>query len=95
MKIEVYNNNVIKAYKKLNKKLHEDGMYKKLKEKQFYKPPSLKRREKHELAVLRLKKIEVKRQQIFEKKEKQIIRNSKTNKQSNTSKPRNSRQNFS
>jgi len=77
MKIEVYNNNVIKAYKKLNKKLHEDGMYKKLKEKQFYKPPSLKKREKHELAVLRLKKAELKRQQLFEKQEKQLINKNK------------------
>jgi len=45
MKIYVRNNDIGKAYRILNKKLHEEGFFKKLRDNQFYKTKGEKRRE--------------------------------------------------
>ena len=45
MKIYVRNNDINKAYRILNKKLHEEGFFKKLRDNQFHKTKGEKRRE--------------------------------------------------
>ena len=45
MRIYVRNNDIGKAYRILNKKLHEEGFFKKLRDNQFHKTKGEKRRE--------------------------------------------------
>ena len=44
MRIYVRNNDIGKAYRILNKKLHEEGFFKKLRDNQFHKTKGEKRR---------------------------------------------------
>jgi len=77
MNIEVKNNNIIKAYRLLMKKLDKDGLFKELKDKRYYKSKSLRRREKHEYAIKRIKKEDKKREEQKDKDESRILIESK------------------
>jgi len=77
MKIEVKNNNITKAYRILMKKLDKDGLFKQVKDKRFHKSKSLKRREKHEYAVKRIKKKDIKREELAVRKEARVLIDSK------------------
>jgi ribosomal protein S21 len=74
MRIIVKHNDANKAFKLLNRKLHEDNLFIDLKEKQFYKSKSEKRREAKKRAIARFKKEQAKRDILLEKLESQIIR---------------------
>ena len=74
MKIIVRNNDPLKAFKLLNRKLHQDNVFIELKERQFYKTKGEKRREKKKRAVARQKKEQAKRELILQKLENQVIR---------------------
>ena len=43
LSVDVYNNDVNKAIRKLKKKLQEDGLFQELREREFYTKPSEKR----------------------------------------------------
>ena len=58
MKVEVRNNDVIRAYKKIKRKLTQDGIFDIMKDKQYYTKPSAKKR-----AKLKLQKFNARRQQ--------------------------------
>jgi len=73
MKIVVKNNNAVKAYKVLMKRLNKDGFFKELKEKQYYMSKGERKREKHKLAVVKAKKEQAKRQEYMLKEEQRII----------------------
>lgn len=73
MKIIVKNNDAVKAYKVLMKKLNKDGFFQELKNKKFYRSKGQKDREKHKLAVIKAKKEQTKRQEILLKEEKRVI----------------------
>jgi len=73
MKIIVRNNDAVKAYKIMMKKLDTDGFFKELKTKKHYLSKSNKKREKRKYAMKRHKKLQIKRDEIFEKQEKQIL----------------------
>lgn len=88
MKIIVRNNDATKAFKLLNRKLHEDNLFVDLREKQFYKSKSEKKRERKKRAVARFKKEQAKRDAILEKLENQIIRGSHARKQQSTGRNR-------
>ena len=53
LKVEVYNNNVELALKKLKKKVKNSDLFLKLKEKSYFEKPSKVKREKKNLAILR------------------------------------------
>ncbi len=53
MQVIVKNNNVDRALRTLKRKLNEDGMFRKLAEKQRYEKPSDKRRRKLKAAIKR------------------------------------------
>lgn len=87
MKIYVRNNNVIKAYKLLNKKLQDDGFYKELQSRYFFKSKGEKKREAKAIAIIREKKRQQKadvlrekieaKQRMFNKKQKHRIQHKK------------------
>lgn len=56
MEVQVKGNNVDRAIRQLKKKLAEDGVFKKLQEKQRYEKPSDARRRRLKAAVIREKK---------------------------------------
>lgn len=56
MEVQVKGNNVDRAIRQLKKKLSEDGVFKKLQEKQRYEKPSDARRRRLKAAVIREKK---------------------------------------
>ena len=53
LKVEVYNNNVDMALRKLKKKLKDSNLFLDLKKKAYYEKPSKVKREKKNLAILR------------------------------------------
>ena len=53
LRVEVYNNNVDMALRKLKKKLKDSNLFLDLKEKTYFEKPSKVRREKKNLAILR------------------------------------------
>jgi len=53
LRVEVYNNNVDMALRKLKKKLKDSNLFLDLKEKTYFEKPSKIRREKKNLAILR------------------------------------------
>ena len=53
MKIYVKNNNVVKAYKLLNKKLQGEGFYKEIQSRAYFKSKGHKKREAHAAAIIR------------------------------------------
>jgi len=44
LKVQVRNNNVTQAYRKLKRKIQEDGVLQTYKDKQYYEKPCLKRK---------------------------------------------------
>lgn len=77
MKIIVKGNNPMKAYKLLNKKLKDEGLYKELKKRKFARSKSEAKRYKHENALIEHKKREKLLEIIRERKEQKIIINAK------------------
>ena len=55
LRVEVYNNNVDMALRKLKKKIKDSDLMLTLKEKTYFEKPSKVRREKKNLAILRSK----------------------------------------
>jgi len=64
MYIKVRNNDVGKAYKILSRKLNNEGIFKKLKEKRYHITKGEKKRLKHKEAVARAKKLEKKKLEL-------------------------------
>ena len=73
MIVQVKNNNVGAAYKILTKMLNKDGLFKELRSREAYCPPSKKRMRKHKLAVSRINKLNRKKQEAFESQESRLI----------------------
>ena len=69
MQIFVRNNEVIKAYKKLTRKLRDDGLFLELKESRFFKSKSEQKRERHKRAIARHNKKQSEALKLFEKTE--------------------------
>ena len=53
LKVEVYNNNVDMALRKLKRKIKDSNLFLELKEKSYFEKPSKIKREKKNLAILR------------------------------------------
>ena len=53
LRVEVYNNNVDMALRKLKRKIKDSELMVKLKEKSYFEKPSKLKREKKNLAILR------------------------------------------
>ena len=53
LKVEVYNNNIDMALRKLKRKIKDSDLFLKLKEKSYFEKPSKLKREKRNLAILR------------------------------------------
>jgi ribosomal protein S21 len=87
MKIIVRNNDPLKAYKVLTKKLKEDGTFNTLKDKQFFKSKGEKRRVKMKRAIAKQIKNSAKQLILFEKQENQIPRKKDNNVRRITAKP--------
>jgi ribosomal protein S21 len=74
MRIVVRNNDPMKAFKLLNRKLYEDNTFTDLKERQFFKSKGEKKREQKKRAVARQRKEQAAKKAIFDKLENQVIR---------------------
>ena len=74
MKIYVRNNDVSKAYRILNKKLHTEGFFKEIREKQFFKSKSEKRRDALRAARARWEKKKKLLDVQFEKQERNLFK---------------------
>jgi len=61
MRVEVRDNKVDEALRALKRKLLKEGLLKEVRQRQFYEPPSAKRRREHAAAVARARKAEQKR----------------------------------
>lgn len=83
MQVIVKNGNINQAIKLLGKMLNKDGIFKTLRDKEAYTPPSKKRLKKHKLAVSRIKKLQRKRQEQFENIESRAVYRTRYNKKSN------------
>ena len=53
LRVEVYNNNVDMALRKLKRKIKDSNLFLELKEKSYFEKPSKIKREKKNLAILR------------------------------------------
>ena len=53
MRVLVHNNNVDKAIRVLKKKLEEDGIFKELRERQYYESPGQRRRRRKRASIAR------------------------------------------
>ncbi len=58
LSVFVRNNDVDRAIRQLKKKINADGLFKELREKEFYEQPSVKRRRQKAEAVNRWRKTE-------------------------------------
>jgi ribosomal protein S21 len=56
LRVEVHNNDLTKALRKLKKKIADDGIMQDIKNKEFFESKSLKRRKAKEAAIRRYKK---------------------------------------
>ena len=56
IRIDVYNNDVSRALRKLKKKLAEDGIFQELKNREYFESKGTKRRKAKEAAIRRHKK---------------------------------------
>lgn len=65
MIIEVRNGNVDRAIKVLKRKLADDGMFRKLQEKQAYEKPSEKRRRVKRAGIVRQRKADAERKALI------------------------------
>lgn len=74
MRIIVRNNDPMKAFKLLNRKLYEDNTFNDLKDKQFFKSKGEKKREQKKKAIARQRKEQATKKAIFDKLENQVIR---------------------
>jgi ribosomal protein S21 len=74
MLVIVRNNDPIKAYKLLSKKLLQEGIVNEVRERMYFKSKSQKAREDKKRGIAKYKKQEAKRQMIADKIESQIIR---------------------
>tara|TARA_B100000745_G_C19787974_1_gene258507 strand:- start:151 stop:453 length:303 start_codon:yes stop_codon:yes gene_type:complete len=74
MKIYVRNNDISKAYRILNKKLHAEGFFKEIREKQFFKSKSEKRRDALRAARARWEKKKKLLDVQFEKQERNLFK---------------------
>jgi ribosomal protein S21 len=74
MRIVVRNNDPMKAFKLLNRKLYEDNTFVELKDKQFFKSKGEKKREQKKRAIARQRKEQAAKKAIFDKLESQVIR---------------------
>jgi len=79
LEIQVKNNNVGQAYRILTKMLNKDGIFKQLRERESYTPPSRKRNKKRKLAIARIKKEQRKRDEAFAAKESRLVYRTKYN----------------
>ena len=93
MKIQVYNNDISKAYRVLQKKLNNEGILKELKEREYYLSKGEKNRLARKRGIARFKKAEKKRLIAQEKAEvrlfkrnRQLSQQNKARHQSSTSK---------
>lgn len=77
MKIYVRNNDVIKAYKILTKKINDEGFLKTLKSKEHYLSKSQKIRVKKKAALARFRKEQKKKKQILDRQEQNFLLYSK------------------
>jgi len=77
MRIEVKNNDAVKAYKVLMKKLNKEGLFKELKSHRFHQSKGIKRKEKQKEAQKYRKKEEARRKKQRENEEKWLIIESK------------------
>lgn len=86
MRIIVRNNDPIKAFKLLNRKLYEDNTFNDLKDKQFFKSKGEKKREQKKKAIARQRKEQAAKKAIFDKLESQVIKrqNDRNNYKRNT-----------
>jgi small subunit ribosomal protein S21 len=81
MLVEVRNNNVTAAYRQLMKSLNKDGLFRELRDRESYTPPSKKRLLKHKIAVGRKRKEARKKAELFDNIESRLVYRSKyTNK---------------
>jgi len=62
MQVEVRNNDVNRALRKLKKKLADDGLMQELRQREFYESKGTKRRKAKEAAIRRYKKQRAKEQ---------------------------------
>ena len=79
MKITVYNNDVAKAYRILQKKLDNEGTLRELKEREFFRSKGEKKRLERKRGIVRYKKQEKKRLIALEKAELRACRQRKLN----------------
>jgi len=77
MIIEVKNNDAVKAYKVLMKKLNKEGLFKELKNRRYYQTKSKKRKEKQKEARKYHRREEARRKKQRENEEKWLIIESK------------------
>ncbi len=77
MKIFVRNNDVMKAYKILTKKVNDEGVLKTLKSKEHYLSKSQKIRVKKKAALARVRKEQKKKKQIADRQEQNFLLYSK------------------
>lgn len=61
MRVEVHDNRVEEALRALKRKLLKEGILKELRQRQFYEPPSARRRRERAAAIARARKAERKR----------------------------------
>ena len=61
MLVVVRDNNVMMAYRKLKKKLHNEGQIRELRDRKYYTKPSEKKRNKKKEGINRYRKAEAKR----------------------------------
>ena len=79
MKITVYNNDVTKAYRILQKKLDNEGILRELKEREFFRSKGEKKRLERKRGIVRYKKQEKKRLIALEKAELRAFKQRKLN----------------
>lgn len=77
MKIYVKNNDVIKAYKILTKKVNDEGVLKTLKSREFYLSKSQRVRAKKKIALSRWKKDQKKKKMLEARQEQNFLLYSK------------------
>tara|TARA_R110000744_G_scaffold15538_1_gene43232 strand:- start:254 stop:556 length:303 start_codon:yes stop_codon:yes gene_type:complete len=87
MKITVYNNDVSKAYRILQKKLNSEGTLRELKEKEFFTSKGEKKRLDRKRGIVRYKKQEKKRLIALEKAELRAFKQRKFNQKNGRQSP--------
>ena len=77
MRINVRNNDVVKAFKILTKKTNDEGIFKTLKSKEHYLSKSQKIRAKKKIALSRFRKEQKKKRMIEQRQEEKFLLYSK------------------